>query len=101
MLFRSASKEDAEYERGLQLWELRSEGGILPGDRTTQREREREMNEEHRLEMMRNRRRSYEERRGYTHRDDRRDDRYSDDQSQHRRDNTIIGRIRDEGLQDG
>ena len=57
------------------------------------------------MEMVRNRRKSYEERRGYSHRDDRRDDyrddrRDADQEHHHRKDNTIIGRIRDEGLRD-
>jgi hypothetical protein len=99
------AKEDSEYEKGLRLWEMRSEGGVIAGDSSREREREREVNEEKHMEMVRNRRKSYEERRGYPHRDDRRDDyrddrREADHEHHHRKDNTIIGRIRDEGLRD-
>lgn len=97
--------EESEYEKGLRLWEMRSEGGVIAGDANRQQEREREVNEEKHMELVRNRRRSYEDRRGYAHRDDRRDndrnDRRESDQEHHqRKDNTIIGRIRDEGLRD-
>ena len=69
------TKTDSEYERGLRLWERRSEGGILSGDASknneshTRREnrqadtRGREMKEEERLEMVRNRRNNYQQRR--------------------------------------
>lgn len=84
------SNTESEYERGLKLWEKRSEGGLIP-DSSSKREnyREREMEENARMEMVRNRRNAYEQRRGGTGRDNYR-----------RRDNTIEGRIRDEGLQD-
>ena len=83
-------KKESEYEHGLRLWEKRSEGGIIP-DNSNRREhyREREMEEEERMEMVRNRRNAYEQRRGSeTGRDD------------YRRDNSVEGRIRDEGLRD-
>lgn len=83
-------KKESEYEKGLRLWEKRSEGGIIPGDsgrRENYRERETEKNA--RMEMVRNRRNAYEQRRGGTGRDNYRG-----------RDNTIEGRIRDEGLRE-
>ena len=104
------TNNESEYEKGLRLWEMRSEGGTIPNDTAKQqereREREREHSEERHLEMVRSRRKSYEDRRGYAHRDNRRDegrgDHYDEDRhGNHRKDNTIIGRIRDEGLQDG
>jgi hypothetical protein len=87
-------KKESEYERGLRLWEKRSEGGIIADD-TNRREnhrehREHEIEEDARMEMVRNRRSAYEQRRGGTGRD-----------HYHGRDHTIEGRIRDEGLQDG
>jgi hypothetical protein len=83
------SDAKSEYEQGLRLWEKRSEGGVLP-DNSGRREsyREKEVEENARMEMVRNRRNAYEQRRGGTGRDNYR-----------RRDNTIEGRIRDEGLQ--
>ena len=83
-------KKESEFEKGLRLWEKRSEGGIIPGDSgATERYREREIEENARMEMVRNRRNDYEQRRGVTGRDNYR-----------RHDNSIEGRIRDEGLQD-
>jgi hypothetical protein len=86
--------EPSEYEKGLRLWELRSEGGIVAGETTAQPGRTREANEEKRMELVRNRRREYEERRGSS----RAEDRHSTDP--HRKGKSIIDRIRDEGLQD-
>jgi sporulation protein YlmC with PRC-barrel domain len=80
--------KESEYERGLRLWEKRSEGGIIP-DNSREQYREREIEENARMEMVRNRRNAYEQRRGGSGRDNYR-----------RRDNSIEGRIRDEGLQD-
>lgn len=109
------SKSDSEYEQGLRLWEKRSEGGIIDNGSGRRRRmddsmmdndpyRAREVEENARMEMVRNRRNMYEQRRrgGYTddYRD-RNDDRYTRDERRHRRDNTIEGRIRDEGLRDG
>lgn len=100
----SGTNNDPDYERGLRLWEMRYESSEDTGDTTPRTHREREMNEESRMEVVRNRRRSYEERRGYPHRDERmhdhRDSDHHDTDSHHNRDNSIIGRIRDEGLQD-
>jgi sporulation protein YlmC with PRC-barrel domain len=83
-------KNESEFERGLRLWEKRSEGGLIP-DNPNRREnyREREIEENARMEMVKNRRNEYQQRRGGTGRDNYR-----------RNDNTIEGRIRDEGLQD-
>ena len=83
-------KKESEYDNGLRLWERRSEGGIIP-DNSTQREnyREREIEENARMEMVRNRRNAYEQRRGETGRDTYRN-----------RNNSVEGRIRDEGLRD-
>jgi sporulation protein YlmC with PRC-barrel domain len=70
------NKNETEYERGLKLWERRSEGGILPGETTneaggypTRDSSRREIDEEARMEMVRNRRNNYRQKR-YT------DDRY-------------------------
>jgi sporulation protein YlmC with PRC-barrel domain len=99
----------SDYERGLRLWERRSEGGILSGDTSgnnenySSRENRKgdtwggEMKEEERLEMVRNRRNNYEERR---HRDDSRNS-YQDNVRDYREDNSIKRRTRDEGLRDG
>lgn len=84
------SNAQSEYEKGLRLWERRSEGGIIPdGPGTRENYRERQVEENARMEMVRNRRNAYEQRRGGTGRDNYR-----------RRDNSIEGRIRDEGLRD-
>lgn len=87
------AKEESEYEKGLRLWEMRSEGGTI-GDTARQHESEGGATEEERMERVRNRRRSYEERRGYSHDDDRRN------MGHQQKDSSIIGRIKDEGLQD-
>lgn len=99
---RKQAKE--EYERGLRLWEARSEGGIVGGNQAGQRRQE--YNEERRMEMVNNRRRQYEERRG-SHRINRsrdNNDHYrdaNDDRNRHHRgDNSISSRIDREGLQD-
>lgn len=83
-------KKESEYEHGLRLWENRSEGGVIP-DTSGRREsfRESEIEEDARMEMVRNRRSAYEQRRGGIGRD-----RYN------RSDNSVEGRIRDEGLRD-
>lgn len=84
------SNTQSEYDRGLRLWEKRSEGGIIPNDLGRRENyREKEIEENARMEMVRNRRNAYEQRRGGTGRDNYR-----------RRDHTIEGRIRDEGLRD-
>jgi sporulation protein YlmC with PRC-barrel domain len=104
----SNQNRDPEYERGLRLWERRSQGGILAtgnssegsGGRNQSREgsyREREIDEKARMEMVRNRRNNYQQRRGTDSREgniDRRDDLSS------RRDNSIERRISNEGLRD-
>lgn len=82
-------KKESEFEKGLRLWEKRSEGGIIPDADKRESYREREVEENARMEMVRNRRNAYEERRGGIGRDNFR-----------RRDNSIEGRIRDEGLRD-
>jgi sporulation protein YlmC with PRC-barrel domain len=83
-------KKESEYEKGLRLWEKRSEGGIIPDNSSTRENyREREIEENARMEMVRNRRSTYEQRRGGIGRDNYR-----------RHDNSIEGRIRDEGLRD-
>ena len=81
------NKDASDYERGLKLWELRSEGGILP-------EKEKERSERARMEMVQNRRKTYEERRGNS------GGNYSEQDRSNKRDNSIIGRLKDEGLQD-
>lgn len=88
-------KQESEYERGLRLWEMRSEGGVLPESGKGRTERRSEINEEARMEMVRNRRKQYED-----HRRSNSDRGHSDYDRPQRRDNSIIGRLRDEGLQD-
>jgi sporulation protein YlmC with PRC-barrel domain len=83
------NKNESEFERGLKLWEKRSEGGIIPDQRREQYS-EREVEENARMEMVRNRRSAYEQRRGGG----------SGRDHYRRHDNSIEGRIRDEGLQD-
>ncbi|HEV8283613.1 MAG TPA: PRC-barrel domain-containing protein [Chitinophagaceae bacterium] len=66
------NKNESEYERGLRLWERRSEGGIIADENrkglSGQPSREtrgnyREIDEETRKEMVRNRRNNYQQRR--------------------------------------
>jgi sporulation protein YlmC with PRC-barrel domain len=97
-------RKESDYEKGLRLWERRSEGGLMPDESTasgttsssrdTYRGEGSRVNEDARMEMVRNRRREYEQRRtgGGLGRDT---------DSYQRKDNTIEGRIRDEGLRDG
>lgn len=84
-------KQESEYENGLRLWEKRSQGGILEdGERERRREsehEEREVNEEARMEMVRNRRNNYEQKR------------YGDDYGRSKG-RSIEDRIKDEGLRD-
>jgi len=69
-------KQESEYERGLRLWERRSEGAVIPDDkrRETGNLPAREtgsygdLDEEQRMQMIRNRRNTYQQRR-YTDRD--------------------------------
>lgn len=84
------NKQEPEYERGLKLWELRSEGGTLP-DKGSERS---ERTEEARMEMVHNRRKMYEDQRKG------REDRVHQHDQSHKKHNSIIGRLRDEGLQD-
>lgn len=92
---RQAQKTDEkDYEKGLKLWELRSEGGVLPDSTDRGSQQQAEVNDEARMEMVRNRRQAYEDRRQSS--DHNRDHNHSP-----RKHNTIIDRIRDEGLQDG
>jgi sporulation protein YlmC with PRC-barrel domain len=85
----TVNKSESEYERGLRLWEKRSAGGILPGDTRRENYREKRVDEDARMEMVRNRRNAYEQRRGGIGRD-----------NYHRHDNNVERRIRDEGLRD-
>lgn len=87
--------QDSDYERGLRLWELRSQGGIIPDSGGQRRENREEINEDARLKMVRNRRKSYEDHRGQQGRSE------ADHDHSHKRHNSIIARTRDEGLQDG
>ena len=87
-------KDDSEYESGLRLWEQRSEGGILPeGSDGQRREQRTEINEEARMEMVRSRRKSYEDLRNTA--------RHNDADDLEKRHKSIIHRTREEGLQDG
>ncbi len=81
-------QKDSEYDRGLRLWEKRSEGGILPGNRDNYHENE--VEDHARMEMVRNRRSAYEQRRGGGFGRD----------NYRRHDGSVEGRIRDEGLRD-
>jgi sporulation protein YlmC with PRC-barrel domain len=64
-------KQQSEYERGLRLWERRSEGAVIPDDKRPgsanlpagEASGNRELDEEHRMEMIRNRRSNYQQRR--------------------------------------
>jgi hypothetical protein len=77
-----AQEGDSDYERGLRLWELRSEGGVIPDSSESTSQTRTAYTDEQRKEMVRERRQSYEERRG------------------NRKGSTIIQRIKDEGMQD-
>jgi sporulation protein YlmC with PRC-barrel domain len=62
------NKNESEYERGLRLWERRSEGGILAGETrreagAPQRDSYREIDEQTRMETIKNRRDNYRQRR--------------------------------------
>jgi sporulation protein YlmC with PRC-barrel domain len=86
-------KNESDFERGLRLWERRSEGTVIPGDNTRPAREDidsyHDINEESRMEMVKNRRNNYQQRR------------YADsDRSQDRRE-TDIERAKDEGLKDG
>jgi len=84
-------QKDSEYDRGLRLWEKRSQGGILPGNSGNRDNyREDEVEENARMEMVRNRRSAYEQRRGGGFGRD----------NYRRHDGSVEGRIRDEGLRD-
>lgn len=75
-----ASNTGSDYERGLRLWEMRSEGGIIGSPPAEQH-----LDEEQRRQLVNNRRKTYEERRS---------------QAPRRQDNSIEARIKREGLQD-
>jgi len=64
------NRNETEYERGLRLWERRSEGGLISGESDNEkgaperdRDNYREMDEDARQAMIRNRRDSYRQRR--------------------------------------
>jgi hypothetical protein len=86
------AQSESEYENGLRLWQKRSEGGILPNDETgrgsSRSYEQKEINEDARMEMVRNRRNTYEQKRAG-----------GLGRNQNGNDNTIEGRIRREGLQ--
>src|SRR5829696_7372624 len=84
-------KEMSEFEKGLRLWELRSDGGVLPQGEKERRENKTEISEDTRMEMVRNRRKTYEDQRK-TRLDG---DHHNDDQPR-KKHNSIIGRTRDE-----
>ena len=86
----NVKKQESEYEKGLRLWEKRSQGGIMAREaRQSDNADSGKLEEESRMEMVRNRRNTYEQRRGGTGRDQYR-----------RQDNSVEGRIRNEGLRD-
>jgi len=81
------NKNESEFERGLRLWERRSEGTIIPGDARKESgtheeyiNNQPEINEESRMEMIRNRRINYQQKR------------YPDDRSQDRLENDVEGK---------
>lgn len=80
-----SASDQSEYERGLKLWERRSEGGII-NDPRSEEHRQKEISNDERGELVRTRRNSYKERR------------YRDSGGKRK---SIIDRTRDEGLQDG
>ena len=102
---KSNQNKESEFERGLRLWERRSEGGLLPDDTTGyDREREvgsdksyRERQRRQKQEMVENRRNTYEQRRRRDSSDNRADEGYT---RSSRKDNSIERRTRDEGLRD-
>jgi sporulation protein YlmC with PRC-barrel domain len=88
-----STKQESEYEKGLRLWERRSEGGVLP-DKEAGRGSSRNLNRteasrSERMELVRNRRQAYEQRRGGLGRDH-----FSSGRG------SIEDRIRNEGLRD-
>lgn len=102
---RPASTRDTEYEHGLRLWERRSEGGILSGSsenepnfsgrkEKNENSRGRDIKEEERLEMVRNRRNNYEQRRNN---DRANSDSYQDNVRDYREDDFMKRRTGDEG----
>lgn len=92
-LHEARSKQESEFEKGLRLWEKRSEGGIIPGNESgrgsSRSKNKSEISEDARMEMVRNRRNAYEQRKGGLGRDH-----YSGDRG------SIVDRIRDEGLRE-
>ena len=87
-------QQESEYERGLKLWELRSEGTVIDENNTPPGNRRSEMAEETKMEMVQNRRRQYEGKRsGHT-------EKRHDDERPPKRSTSIVDRLRDEGLQD-
>jgi hypothetical protein len=101
------ASNDSDYQRGLRLWEMRSEGGMIAGsnssnDNRREGENDRNLSADRRMEMIRNRRQLYEDRRGYRHdqTDDRHRDANHDHERRHRQDNSISARIDREGLRD-
>ena len=87
------TKKESDYERGLRLWESRSEGGVI-GDTNKGDGRERDLPEAARMEKIRNRRKLYENQRRRT------SENLHDDDRPRKKDNSIAGRLRNEGLQD-
>jgi sporulation protein YlmC with PRC-barrel domain len=88
---RPVQKSNNDYERGLRLWERRSEGGVLSDSENSERAgrkdnyTERQRREEESLQAVRN---------------NRNDDPMQDDDRTARKDNSIKRRTRDEGLSD-
>lgn len=77
-----SSESESDYERGLRLWELRSEGGVIPDSSESTSQNRKTYSDEQRREMVRERRQSYVERKSS------------------KKGSTIIQRIKDEGMQD-
>jgi sporulation protein YlmC with PRC-barrel domain len=80
----AGNKNESEFERSLRLWERRSEGTMIPGDARKESgaheeyiNNQPEINEESRMEMIRNRRINYQQKR------------YPDDRSQDGRENDV------------
>lgn len=97
----SQQNKESEFDRGLMLWERRSKGGIVAGDtdNETRNQGEGRVKDQtlDRMEMVKNRRENYEQRRNRNS-DNRAS--YQDDAHSFRKDDSIENRHRDEGLRD-
>lgn len=77
-------RQDAEHREGLRIWHLRGDDSTTSGEANRQHDNDRDMDDQRRMDMVRNRRQAYEDRRG-THNSDR-DFNQSDDSRNDNRD---------------